>query len=243
MNWQFTPDQFVLAWESSGLDRYPFPLSVRPTSKTVDERAAVRESLRPWLERTLDGDFQAMVQVLTNPQTRIQAFGLDADARRVRVLGVSAGQTSVVASQRPGLADDGGADISITLGKRSSLAAEVVAALPRQKVGSEPARSAPLTEVQRDSKDTVMSAPNSKSVAGQIRRTLRLPRCGVGHMLVTSRLDEADNRPERVLNWIDVVDDGRYVVRSRRDVEVIPGSDEAFATQLRRVVDEAGLRS
>lgn len=235
MKWVFTPDQFALAWESTGFDRYPYPLSIRLSARTEDERAGQIGALQRWRDRTVDGDVEAALRILAQPASRVEVFGLVGTdvSRPVRVLGATAGDTGVVVAQSCG------GELAVSMGHAESMPARVVGVLPKSQPGRGPERTAPLAEVQRDSRDVITASVRTKSVAGQVRRVLNLPRDGIGQLLVGTRLNEGVDRALHSLSWIDVANDGRYLVRTRDDVEVIPASNEVFAKEIRRTLVEA----
>ncbi len=68
---------------------------------------------------------------------------------------------------------------------------------------------------------------------------LNMPRDCIGQLLLGTRLDEGVERALHPLSWIDVAADGRYLVRTGDDVEVIPASNEIFAREIRRILVEA----
>ncbi|MBF6060935.1 ESX secretion-associated protein EspG [Nocardia terpenica] len=249
MRWTLTPDQFALAWERTDGDRIPYPLAVRLSARDSRERTAQLPELNEWCSRTLDPDLEAALRVLARPAVRVEVFGqhgANTDAQPVRVLGAAAGHVTVVAAQRAGDLADRGAEVRLFVGTPKTLAARVVSVLPENTVGTTPRHTAPLARVREDSRDLVTVPVSGPSTSARIRRLLKQPRTGIGQIVVSARRADDTLRPTGVLCWIDVVGDGRYAVRTRTDVDVIPVTAESFAAQLRpmitaaeRVVDDA----
>ncbi|MFC9436997.1 ESX secretion-associated protein EspG [Nocardia sp. NPDC057030] len=166
----------------------------------------------------------------------------DSDAgtvRPVRVLGAAAGNVAVVAAQRPGATADRGGDIRLFVGSVKSLTARVVSMLPERAPGKTPRLTAPLARVGEDSRDLVTVPVAGPTVPSRIRRMLRQPRDGIGQIVVSARRGAGELRPFGVLCWIDVVDDGRYSVRTGTDVDIIPVTAHGFIAQLRPMVTAA----
>ncbi|MBF6174557.1 ESX secretion-associated protein EspG [Nocardia blacklockiae] len=242
MRWTLTPDQFALAWERTDGDRIPYPLAVRLSARDSAERAAQLPALRDWCDRTLDADLEAALRVLSRPAIQVEVLGehgLGEQAQPVRVLGAAAGQVTVVAAQRAGDTPDRGAEIRLFVGGPKALAARVVSVLPENTPGSGPRHTAPLDRVREDSRDLVTVPVAGPTVSARMRRLLRQPRDGIGQIVVSARRADDTMRPLGVLCWIDVAGDGRYTVRTRSEVDIVPVDAEAFASQLRPLVAAA----
>ncbi|MFI7002965.1 ESX secretion-associated protein EspG [Nocardia sp. NPDC050175] len=245
MNWTLTPDQFALAWARTDGDRIPYPLAVRLSARDTAERDTQLPALQSWCDRVLDADLEAALRVLGAPELRIEVFGErdgapGSDAvRPVRVLGAAAGNVAVVAAQRPGATADRGGDIRLFVGSVKSLTARVVSMLPERTPGTTPRLTAPLARVGEDSRDLVTVPVAGPTVPSRIRRMLRQPRDGIGQIVVSARRGEGELRPFGVLCWIDVVDDGRYSVRTGTDVDIVPVTAHGFIAQLRPMVTAA----
>ncbi|WP_405161134.1 ESX secretion-associated protein EspG [Nocardia sp. NBC_01499] len=243
MNWTLTPDQFALAWARTDGDRIPYPLAVRLSARDTDERDTQLPALHSWCDRVLDADLEAALRVLGAPELRIEVYGERDSApdavRPVRVLGAAAGNVAVVAAQRPGATADRGGDIRLFVGSVKSLTARVVSMLPERAPGTTPRLTAPLAKVGEDSRDLVTVPVAGPTVPARIRRLLRQPRDGIGQIVVSARRGDGDLRPFGVLCWIDVLDDGRYSVRTGTDVDIVPVTAHGFIAQLRPMVTAA----
>lgn len=233
MIWALSPDHFALAWESTGHDTFPPPLRVQPTARTVDERRTQQAALNNWWLHTATGsEFATALRVLAAPSTRIEVFA-KTDVP-VRVLGVANGPTAVVVTQDPGPDPACGGTVHLRTTTLAALAEAVVGALPTRSPGTRPASIAAATDLQASRPTSVMYDPFHISDAQRLRRLLNTPRDGTGHLLITA--GPFNDRPPQVLSWIDLVDDGRYLIRSGTDVECLPGTAEVFINQLDRMI-------
>ncbi|MGV9677722.1 ESX secretion-associated protein EspG [Nocardia sp. NPDC003482] len=242
MRWTLTPDQFALAWERTDGDRIPYPLAVRLSARTSDERAAQLPALNEWCARTLDPDLEAALRVLARPAIRVEVFGEQGppeQAQPVRVLGATAGHVAVVAAQRAGADPERGEAVRLFVGHPKTLAARVISVLPEKEPGGLPRYTAPLNRVREDSRDLVTVPVSGPTVSARMRRLLKQPREGIGQIVVSVRRADDTVRPLGVLCWIDVAGDGRYAIRTRTDVDIVPVTAEAFAAQLRPVLAAA----
>ena len=246
MRWTLTPDQFALAWQRIDGDRIPYPLAVRLSARDSVERAAQLPELAEWSGKCLDPDLEAALRILACPAVRIEVFGEqgagaqgNGAARAVRVLGAASGHVAVVAAQRHGTASDRGGDVRLFVGNMKSMAARVISLLPENVPGSQPPRTAPLDRVREDSRDLVTVPVAGPSTTARMRRLLKQPRDGIGQIVVSARRVDDSMRPLGVLCWMDVVDDGRYVVRTRKEVDILGVTAETFAAQLFPIVTAA----
>ncbi|WP_019929217.1 ESX secretion-associated protein EspG [Nocardia sp. BMG111209] len=247
VKWTLTPDRFALAWECTGGDRIPYPLAVRSGARDTDERAAQLPELLAWRDHALDADLQAALRVLARPAIRVEVYGEQghgAHALPVRVLGTVSGEVMVVAAQRPHVRPDRGDDIRVFAGHATALAARVVSLLPEYPPGTGPRYTAPVERVREDSRDLVTVPVSGPTTSAMMRRLLRQPRDGIGQIVVSVRMGRGDDpagepQPIGVLCWIDVAGDGRYAVRTRAEVEIVPVTAEACADALRPLIAAA----
>ncbi|MBB5912396.1 hypothetical protein BJY24_001263 [Nocardia transvalensis] len=242
MRWTLTPDQFALAWERTDGDRIPYPLAVRLSARDSAERAAQLPALREWCDSTLDPDLEAALRVLARPAIQVEVigeYGSGEEPQPVRVLGAAAGHVTVVAAQRPGPEPDRGAEVRLFVGTPKTLAARVISVLPENPPGTGPRHTAPLNRVREDSRDLVTVPVAGPTESARMRRLLKQPRDGIGQIVVSARRADDTMRPLGVLCWIDITGDGRYAVRTRTEVDILPVTAESFAAQLRPLVAAA----
>ncbi|MEU7628398.1 ESX secretion-associated protein EspG [Nocardia sp. NPDC049220] len=163
--------------------------------------------------------------------------------RPVRILGGAAGNVAVVAAQRPGETSDRGDAVRLFVGTPKSLSARLVSMLPENTPGALPRLTAPRTQVGEDSRDLVTVPVAGPSTAARIRTLLKRPRAGIGQIVVSARHEVGEPRPFGVLCWIDVAGDGRYVVRTGADVDIVAVTAERFAAHLRPMLTAAARTS
>lgn len=159
----------------------------------------------------------------------------------IRVLGAAAGNIAVVVVQEPGPAPDRGARVRISVGGVGSLAARIVRALPSVAAGGGPRLSAPLDRVVEDGRDLVTVPVEGPTMSARIRRLLVRRRDGLGQIVVSVHRDGRP-RPFGVLCWLDVSGDGRYTVRTGKQVDIEAVTADGFTAALRTVIT-AGRRA
>ncbi|WP_040791818.1 ESX secretion-associated protein EspG [Nocardia paucivorans] len=159
----------------------------------------------------------------------------------IRVLGAVAGNIAVVVAQEPGESADRGARVRISVGGVGSLAARVIRALPPVPAGGGPRLGAPLDRVVEDGRDLVTVPVEGPAMSTRIRRLLARRRDGLGQIVVSVH-QGGHSRPFGVLCWIDVTGDGRYTVRTGKQVDIEPVTADGFAAALRTMV-AAGRRT
>ncbi|WP_240505046.1 ESX secretion-associated protein EspG [Nocardia mangyaensis] len=234
VNWHVSPDQFALAWARTDGDRIPYPLAVRASARDTLERAAQQPALDAWCATTLDADLSAALRVLAKPEIRVEVRGQAGG--QVRMLGAVTGDVAVLAVQAPGTAEDRGGPVHVQVGSTKRFAAQVFTRMPAHPIGIGPALSAPAARVREDSRDLVTAPVAGPSEAARVRKLLQRPRCGIGQILVGAGADEA---PTGVLSWIDVTDDGRYLVHAARHVDITPATPQSATDWLRRLLRNA----
>jgi EspG family len=235
VNWTFTHDQFAYAWELADADQMPYPLNVRPSARTEDERAEHLRELKPWREETVDADLQVALGLLASAPIRLTAFGTDGPGR-VRILGAASGPTATVVGQS---ADEAG-ELNLWLGKRAELVELFIAQFPECPTGREQRRAAPFDEVQRE--PSMLASPTTETDSKHIRRVLRQPKTGVGYLLAELQIESHAPPVERSLSWVDVTGDGRYLVRPGDHVELIPAAPAVVSAELHKLLAESDRR-
>ncbi|MFI5782027.1 ESX secretion-associated protein EspG [Nocardia sp. NPDC051570] len=230
MGWSFTPDEFAHIWRETDLDRHPFPIRILESPRTEDEAAALRRTLQARIPLRSDPDLSACLRILARPHTRVVAIGgPHAPGSEIRALGAAVYDHAVLAVQEPGRSPDFGGRVNISIGHSTKLGARIAALLPDTPPGREPARSAP-TEAVRDEEN----ARGGAALAPRIRRLLVKPHTAEGHIRIEPRLDRTDPPPAVYYTWIDVVGDGRYLIRAGDDVHVVPASAQQVALHLQK---------
>lgn len=159
----------------------------------------------------------------------------------IRVLGAAAGNIAVVVVQEPGPTPERGARVRISVGGVGSLAARVVRALPPVAAGGGQRLGAPIDRVVEDGRDLVTVPVEGPTMSTRIRRLLVRRRDGLGQIVVSVHRD-GRTRPFGVLCWIDVTGDGRYTVRTGKQVDIEPVTADGFTATLRTMIT-AGRRT
>ncbi|MGW0179347.1 ESX secretion-associated protein EspG [Nocardia sp. NPDC003345] len=228
MSWSLTPDEFAHVWRQADLDRLPYPLRVLESPRT--ERDA--EVLRAELARRLppDPDLDTCLRILAEPQTRVIAVGATAEpGRELRALGCVVSDRAVLAVQAPGRTPEFGGPVRLAIGHRAKLGARLAALLPSTPAGRHPARTASTAAV-RDTETVVQQ----ERAAPLIRKLLCAPHSAEGHIRIESHLDRPATTPAIHYTWLDVENDGRYLLRTDEAVHIVAASTEQLAAHLQK---------
>ncbi|MBF6212023.1 ESX secretion-associated protein EspG [Nocardia puris] len=228
MGWTFTPDEFAHVWRETEVDRHPFPLRILETPRTEHDAEALRRQLAERLPLGGDPDLSACLRILAAPHTRIVVIGGGhTPGSELRLLACAVYDRAVLAVQEPGKRPDFGGGIHLSIGHVGKLGHRIAALLPTAPAGREPARAADSAAV-RDTEAV------SRNGATSIRRLLLKPHTAEGHIRIEPRLDR-DEPPTPVhYTWIDVRDDGRYLIKADDTVRVVPASPDQIAAQLQK---------
>lgn len=235
MRWSFSPDEFAYAWERTGLEGYPYPIRVLESPRTRDEFEALRRVLATRRARFADTALSSALRIAAEPTVRVETFGVAPDGSDpIRVLAGIHGPAAVVISQAGGTTAEFGGPLSIELTSPDRVAHRIVESVPTAERGRAGACSASAVQVNGERSGSVLVSAQRRSGAAQVRKRLAMPRVRTGEVAVTR--DESASERTRYLAWIDVVDDGRYLVRNGVDVAIAPASSEEFAAALRRML-------
>ncbi|MFC6013220.1 ESX secretion-associated protein EspG [Nocardia lasii] len=229
MGWTFTADEFAHVWRESGQDRMPFPLRVLESPTTEQDAAR----LRAGLSRRLPGgdpDLAACLRILAEPHARVVLVGgAHTPGSEIRLIACAVYDHAVLAVQEPGNRPDYGGTVRLSIGHTAGIGARVTACLPDTPPGREPAREA-ATDAVRDEETVLATHP----AVPRIQRLLRRPHTAEGHIRIETGLDRAVPNPPVHYSWIDVANDGRYLLRAGETVHVVPASTGQLAAQLQR---------
>lgn len=230
MDWTFTPDEFAHIWRETDLDRHPYPLRILETPRTEDEAEKLRSTLAERLPHGRDPDLSACLRILAEPHTRIVAIGgAHRPGSELRLLAAAIYDRAVLAVQEPGASPDFGGRVRVSIGHSAKLGQRIAALLPKTPPGKEPPRVASGDAV-RD-QETV---PARRSAAPRIRKLLLEPHTAEGHIRIEPRLDRPAPPPPIHYTWIDVHNDGRYLIKAGDEVRITPASSEQIAAQLQK---------
>ncbi|MFC4605201.1 ESX secretion-associated protein EspG [Rhodococcus kronopolitis] len=241
-SWQLSALEFAVLWERLGRDRLPYPFRFRGTAGTLAQFQAQRaEAARRVLARIDEPMYEALT-ALAEPAVRIELCGLHGDRfeSMVRVhAGIRCGWATV-AVQQPGSDPHAGADVRLTVVPACDVGTAVVRAVPPVSPGRHPAVSVPrVPSLAR--RGTVMS-PAARRPGGDRREEFfTRPRTGLGEVTVFAG-PAYDNRPGGDgdgFHWIDLAEDGRYLVHGAETVHARPAGHADLAAQLLPLVAAA----
>ncbi|WP_167476186.1 MULTISPECIES: ESX secretion-associated protein EspG [Nocardia] len=244
--WRFTGQEFQILWSSYDRDRLPYPLAYRPGS-AVDWNDLVRQ--RESATRSLLGRYSLnldrALSVLLEPEIRVESkgFGGSGLVAVFRFHGVLRDEIGATLVQLPGVTEDTGGDVLMTLCRADEVAAAAVAALPKAPAGKRAPISFRRTEIAADRRRYVRRV-DEYSVTEQLHRVFGRDRSAVGEITVFPGA-AVDSRPMpdgRGFLWSDYVDDGRYYIRSGDPVVAKPMDAKMMAGEIARLVDAVRRR-
>ncbi|ONM50599.1 ESX secretion-associated protein EspG [Nocardia donostiensis] len=233
MRWEFTPDEFMHVWAETGLDRYPLPLNLLSSVRWEDEYDKLSAEIRARRPVGSDPDLTAVLRVAADPDSSFALFGTR--KRPVRAYGAIFTDTGVTLVQRPSPTPEFGGNVLIETGSPAIVPRVFAAVLGELPKGRRP----PLVESLDKLGDTDVGWTSSKpQVVDHMRRLLKAPRDGSGHIEARHGLHDRTPLPPSYLSWFDVTDDGRYLYRQRyRDFHIDPISHDELRTELARMIE------
>ncbi|WP_327147947.1 ESX secretion-associated protein EspG [Nocardia sp. NBC_01329] len=228
MSWSLTPDEFAHVWRRADLDRIPYPLRVLESPRTESDARLLRAELAQRFPA--DPDLDACLRILALPHTRVIAIGGSPEpGREVRALGCVVHDRGVLAVQAPGRTREFGGPVQLSIGHSGKLGARLAALLPKAPAGRYPARSASAAAV-RDTETVIQE----ERAAPLIRKLLYAPHTADGHIRIEAHLDRPNPPPPLHYTWLDVENDGRYLLKADENVHLVPASPEQLAAHLQK---------
>jgi hypothetical protein len=242
-NWRFDPDEFAHVWRETDVQALPYPVRLLETPTTAEQALSLRDRLTARLPARGDPDLSTALAIAARPQTKVVVIGATArHGTEIRILGAVVRRQAVLLVQEPGPTADFGGSVGMTMGHAARLGQLLAARLPSMRAGGEPWRSAPTQalrelEARAEQQDWHSDAVHRETDdLGRILALLHRPRAGEGHVRVeTTRGTRNPSRPID-FSWIDVVGDGRYLVRPGAELRIGPGTADTIATQIQRLV-------
>ncbi|MFX0575831.1 ESX secretion-associated protein EspG [Nocardia nepalensis] len=236
--WTLSAEQFAAAWFGTGLDRMPFPFRFTSRFPGLHEYRAYQRQFRAELAREDHAPLQRALQVLAQPEWRIELFGIDntRGAIEVRAIGCATRNgPGVIALQAP--APDGG-KVRLRRVRVDQLATELIRLLPDRPPGTAAEKSYLLDDLNDDRPDPFGTAP-ARAIQDRYRRFWRQPcdTSGTATVLVGPR--NAEPLRTGKLRWIDTKEGRYYEVPANRALMIRPGT----SADLTRYLDESIVRA
>ncbi len=221
MRWEFNPDEFMHVWRVTGRDRYPFPLSVVSSVRWESDYDRLAAELDRRLPTNADPDLDAALRVAADPETTVALYGSRTEP--VRAYAALDGTVGIAMVQRPGPDAGTGGTIVLRAGTPKVVPMMVDAVLGEAPKGSGPTLVDDIDRMRETDGMWISSTPQTPD---RMRRLLRAPRVGSGHIEVRRGIRAERPFPPGYLSWFDVRDDGRYVYRQEyRDFRIDPASN------------------
>lgn len=220
MRWRLRPEEFLLLWTDVGLARVPFPLQVRESAQTVDERSANTLVIRERFAQggvqqrgRVEADLEHVLRTLARPLLCCTAFGFygPEPGQLVRIRAAHAGGAGVLAMQLAGPSDEVGGDVMLSTVAGSGLAEAVVGALPAAAPGAMAAASMAVSASVGGYSSVNVVHNAAQRATERFQRLVEGPFGGGGHFTVTVLDADGTTRRLDTLRWFDRPEDGRYV--------------------------------
>lgn len=227
MRWTFTPDEFAHVWRETELDRYPAPLHIIETAPTADAARKLRAELNERLPLRSDPDLSVALRIAATPTSHVKVIADDT----FRMLGCAVNATAVVMSQTAP-----SSTVHISLVTTKALSRVLAQQLPHVPAGKVRQASAPLTDLADGGPLEVLVDPARRPAADPVRAVIAARRTRTGHIGVFTGLDRAHAPKPQYVSWIDVEADGRYLVKSSADVEILSAPAAVVVAELERML-------
>ncbi|MFR9751224.1 ESX secretion-associated protein EspG [Nocardia sp. 004] len=234
-SWRFTALEFRTLWESTGRDVLPYPLRHQYTTEFRSDSMRLRRAAAHALHPRIDDDLLRAVEVLLEPEARVELAGICRD----RALRAHAGvyyEHGALAVQEPGPDPEHGGDVLLTLLPAGAVARAVVDVLPSRTEGRGKQVQVPAEELERPRppvRDSWRPTPREE-FEKFFTHTMAMT-CHIGVYAMGS-VDNRhiDGRKDFQLN--DVDDDGRYVTFGTHTLTCKPTTGERITATLQQMI-------
>ncbi|MDG3010418.1 hypothetical protein G4X40_09695 [Rhodococcus sp. D2-41] len=206
MSWVLSSAQFASLWESvTTLDRLPYPVTHRDTEPDLTAYERAQTELRHWCAG-VDPQLRAALDTVQHPSVRVQVYA--EAATPIRLLGAARAGVATLIEQAAGPDREFGGEVRVFTGPAHAIAGSIMQALPANRPGRTTALTAHHDEVRRPDRGAVLQTVES-SAATRLRQLLLRARVCTGFVTVESAGSSATTH----LTWLDVAQDGRYLLR------------------------------
>lgn len=249
--WKFDPLTYQVAWRAFGVDRPHYPFQYRPTTETADEYERECLTAAKQFQSQLDDDLYWTFATMLNPEARVYACGFtgQSDNEKVRVFAAVRGAHAVVVHQDAGPDHQCGGEVRVMRIPQARCGEGALRGLPSADAGRHARVDVDLRDLENDpdgdvgSPESWLRSPSRQATPKhEFEQLLDLPRVGSGRVEVYSgaTVGERDTGRAREVRWIDVAEDGRYLVaQGPRTVSILPGRGNAFAAHVQKLITAA----
>ncbi|WP_328388881.1 ESX secretion-associated protein EspG [Nocardia sp. NBC_00416] len=233
MKWILTPDEFSFAWANeTSLDRRPYPVNLAPASavRTESELDALRLPQR--FARQADPDLAAALMLCARPDATAVTISGERSAlarngdqpHTEQILGYAA-----VIDHHAAVLHATPSKVMVHMCHAQDLGGRLV-----QLIGSSrPGAHGPFFEHQEAVlTDAPLPTQDGNGDAARFRSTLREPVDSRGFITVTVAPEDPMSPPTLHRSWLDIRDDGRYLLTTADMLALAPVSDTQFADKL-----------
>lgn len=220
--WKLSPLEYAVGWRAFGWDRLHYPIQYRPTALNQDDYIRDCVDATTTFTKKWGDDLYGVFVTLAAPHARLHACGVvgAGDAKKVRIYAGIRGNNGAVAAQEPG------GTVHLYRLPAAALGRRVAEALPPVGAGSAKPMRVHLADFDPQPDDDpgqpttwmqpVDDRPTSKQ---QWTQFISRPRVGFGRIEVYPgpALDNRDTGGCQDLHWLDLANDGRYIITQTRD--------------------------
>ncbi len=258
--WELTDLEFVTLWNQADGNMVPTPLSYATDIPTWGALAAAKAEIADRVHQLRRAGAGIMIDALADADIRVTALGrngsdFDDPEGAVRIVGARKGRQGWVIRQKPGKTVWHSGGFVVSECEAIHLAAAVVANLPETDAGRIPEVVLSRDTAEADENDgSAMDYSYGRSAVFQTtevsvgdtvaRRFLATPTASVGTIEISQERSAFGprGRVRSVVQWRDVVDDGRYVI-SADTPSVAHAADRSRVVDLINIEIAAAVRN
>ncbi|AHH15078.1 EspG family protein [Nocardia nova SH22a] len=237
--WRFDAAQFRVLWDCTGRDVLPYPLAHRfVDEETLSDVARTRKRIAETLLPQLDSDLERAIEVLFDPEVRIEVAGFRGARRehKIRIHAAANDRKGVLAVQEPGPEDTVGGTVHLSYLGTDALAAAVIAELPKCAAGQGKPMRIPIEDL--DAPIPHVRDPWKVDPKEQLSRFLSRPTSATFHIAAYpwGSPDNRHTKGRKDFQIIDFIDDGRYASFGDRVIQVKPTDSTKMTAQVRDMI-------
>ncbi|NLG54112.1 MAG: hypothetical protein GX542_00425 [Rhodococcus sp.] len=246
-SWEMSAFEFVAAWNILGGTRLPFPLAFREYRTPSEQDLPGGEDASHQLQGSYGNEFFTALELLANPAVRVAICGFEGPHSEGMIrahAGIGRDLSSVVVQVRGSRPNSGG-KVEVSLHQGMEAITQLVKVMPDMPAGTRNEIAIPRTRSSIAERAGSGSLPadmpkEAKAKSDEAALFFSQPHSSFGEIAVNLGSAVHSRKPTdgTILQWIDYVDDGRYLIRHTEHIVARPVSPPQVVAEIEALVDQ-----
>ncbi|GEM29747.1 hypothetical protein NN3_07540 [Nocardia neocaledoniensis NBRC 108232] len=237
--WTWDPDDFAALWLNDGRDRFPRPLHFTSRFRYREDFDAHARGVRARYTGEESSAIELALNTLAAATIRVEVFAETgpSGSHVHRIVGARDLHNAVIAAQT--VIDGVDGPIWVRRGRPENLGKGIASRIPPCAPGRRRAEEFFTRDLEPDYNNHFTDVAHNTPIE-RYNRVVAHPRSGSGSAAIRTGDINTRTDPERYIEWLDMADDGRYIVhRTRERLTIESGDTAALATIVTGWIDRA----